>query len=105
MMTLDEAIKHCEDKVSEIGNYAVKADMNQMLTLDEDEECRECAEEHKQLAAWLREYKKLRQGLSDITAEYWNRLHNDQPCYLPNYDVYKNFLELLKEKCEVVEEA
>lgn len=38
-MTLDEAIKHAEDVASE---------------------CSACAEEHKQLALWLRELKTLR---------------------------------------------
>ena len=39
LMTLDEAIKHAE----EIANI----------------ECNKCGEEHKQLAKWLRHYKKL----------------------------------------------
>lgn len=39
-MTLDEAIKHCEDKSAG---------------------CSECADEHRQLAEWLKELKSLRQ--------------------------------------------
>lgn len=39
-MTLDEAIKHCEDKSAG---------------------CSKCADEHKQLAEWLKELKSLRQ--------------------------------------------
>ena len=39
-MTLDEAIKHCEDK--SVG-------------------CGKCADEHRQLAEWLKELKLLRQ--------------------------------------------
>ena len=37
-MTIDEAIQHCEEKARELG-------------------CTECAQEHRQLAAWLRELK------------------------------------------------
>lgn len=40
-MTLDEAIKHAEEKADELG-------------------CTECANEHRQLAEWLKELKKYR---------------------------------------------
>ena len=40
-MTLDEAIEHAE----EIGNT-----------------CSGCAEEHKQLTEWLKDYKRLLEG-------------------------------------------
>lgn len=40
-MTLDEAIKHAEEKAEEI-------------------ECKKCANEHKQLSEWLKELKKYR---------------------------------------------
>lgn len=41
MMTLDEAIKHCEEK--SCGNN-------------------ECSKEHKQLAEWLKELKSLKEA-------------------------------------------
>ncbi len=41
-MTLDEAIEHCEEKA--LG------------------ECGQCAREHAQLSAWLRELRRLRKG-------------------------------------------
>ena len=49
-MTLEEAIKHCEEKAKEQrieANYRIppKAD------------CLKCAEEHEQLAKWLKELK------------------------------------------------
>ena len=37
-LSIDEAIRHAEDKARELG-------------------CTECAQEHRQLAAWLRELK------------------------------------------------
>lgn len=43
-MTLDEAIKHCEEKEQE---QALNG-------------CFACAEEHKQLAEWLKELRKLK---------------------------------------------
>ena len=42
-MTLDEAIQHCED-VAAINT------------------CADCASEHKQLAAWLKELKNYREN-------------------------------------------
>ena len=41
-MTLDEAIKHAEE-----------------VAIDQDLCCSECAEEHRQLAEWLKDYKQL----------------------------------------------
>ena len=54
-MTLDEAIKHCEEKV---------------------DSCDNCAEEHKQLAEWLKELKGYRTivELLKNTVDKWNLL-------------------------------
>jgi hypothetical protein len=45
-MTIDEAIKHCKEVANGITAQG---------------ECKECAEEHKQLAQWLGELKQLRE--------------------------------------------
>ena len=42
-LSIDEAIRHAEDKACELG-------------------CTECAQEHRQLAAWLRELKFRRKA-------------------------------------------
>lgn len=55
-MTLEEAIKHAEE---------VAKDRNETANLTPTEyedyinSCRECAEEHEQLAEWLKDYKRL----------------------------------------------
>lgn len=54
-MNLDEAIKHCYEKAAELK---AKADQNK-LDVVEAADCLECAEEHRQLAAWLEDYKRL----------------------------------------------
>ena len=51
-MTIDEAIQHCEDKARELG-------------------CTECAQEHRQLAAWLRELKFRRKQQLKFDAIRW----------------------------------
>ena len=43
MITLDEAISHAEEQATKLG-------------------CGDCAEEHRQLAEWLKELKLRRQG-------------------------------------------
>ena len=56
MMTLSDAIKHCEEVAEEKEHDAelfkrVKATEGKILS------CQECAKEHRQLAEWLRELK------------------------------------------------
>ena len=61
-MTLDEAIKHCEE-VAEKNESEVKRIQNRPpYACDfyhEEEKCGKCAEEHRQLAKWLKDYKRL----------------------------------------------
>lgn len=45
-MTLDEAIKHCEERA--------------------EQDCSACASEHKQLAEWLRELRMYRELVKEI---------------------------------------
>ena len=57
MMTLDEAIKHAEEKAKEL--YC-KADEDYFFDGDWGKKCHctECAKEHEQLANWLKELKR-----------------------------------------------
>lgn len=52
MMTIDEAIEHAEKKGQELG-------------------CTECAQEHYQLAGWLRELKFRRAHQAALDAARW----------------------------------
>ena len=49
-MTLEEAIKHCEEVSEKARNDADSG-------YYDEEKCLECAEEHEQLASWLKELK------------------------------------------------
>ena len=57
-MTLDEAIKHCEEVAQENIKQAKHCSIfgDKQVGL----ECVECAKEHRQLAEWLRELKNYR---------------------------------------------
>ena len=59
-MTLDEAIRHCEDVAEEKEQEAKEAHVLSGM------DCMECAEEHRQLAEWLRELKKYEEGIEQI---------------------------------------
>ena len=57
-MTLDEAIKHCQEMVD--VNMAT-SELAEIQGCDNtSRRCYECAEEHRQLAEWLKELKALR---------------------------------------------
>ena len=61
-MTLDEAIKHCEEVAEQ----------------NEEQSCKECANEHRQLAEWLRELEAYRKAENEIEQELvnWNDIDN-----------------------------
>lgn len=61
-MTLDKAIKHCEEVAEEQDMKAGFETDYQTYTMSETERerCRECANEHRQLAEWLKELKAWR---------------------------------------------
>jgi hypothetical protein len=57
-MTLDEAIKHCEEVAEENEKKARKLNDGTMSTRIK---CEECASEHRQLAEWLKELEVYRE--------------------------------------------
>lgn len=64
-MTLEEAIKHCEEKVKELREQPLKEKMN----IEDIAVCEECAEEHEQLAEWLKELKQYRKWLESFNSD------------------------------------
>ena len=63
-MTLDEAIKHAEEvaeKFESLHERYENMDEDRLLFRVEENECKKCAEEHRQLAEWLKELKQLRE--------------------------------------------
>lgn len=63
MMTIDEAIKHCDNIVSS--------------------QCNECGEEHKQLSEWLKELKCLRKV---VDKKYLEGIDYLKQCYPSTWD-------------------
>ena len=58
-MTLDEAIKHCNEKSEELRKDADYLDAPYGMDTSARTDCLECANEHEQLAEWLEDYKRL----------------------------------------------
>lgn len=58
MLTLDEAIKHCEEKAEEIR----KANEEMPTECKLSEDLCECARKHEQLASWLTELQERREA-------------------------------------------
>ena len=71
MVTLDEAIQHCEEIVCEHN---------------------ECASEHKQLAEWLKELKELKE--SENLINYINNERNEINFYYDGKEVSWNEIPL-----------
>jgi hypothetical protein len=93
-LTLEEAIKHCEE-VAEKNDKIADAYKN---GLGVDVDCRECASEHRQLAEWLRElksYKDARVGCEYCKHKY--REQHERPCSL----CQRNFLDMFEFEKEV----
>ena len=61
MMTLDEAIKHAEEVANEKERLGAMGRGNPDKFAPSPEQCFKCAEEHRQLAEWLKELKAFRE--------------------------------------------
>jgi hypothetical protein len=62
-MTLDEAIKHAEEVAKEKEKTAerIRDTMKSEIALNNADGCKACADEHRQLAEWLKDYKRLKE--------------------------------------------
>ena len=65
-MTLEEAIKHCEEVANDQEHDAETWEMSskywgddKQSALDNADECKKCAEEHRQLADWLKLLQRI----------------------------------------------
>ncbi len=99
-MTLDEAIKHAEE-VAEEQESRGYCDRSVCVIMDENNhncdecevvKCRECADEHRQLAEWLKELKAHR--------EAWKKIFDEMmDVSIPGQDaeyVYQNIYDIIK---------
>lgn len=92
MLSLEEAIKHCEE-VAEENEKDAEQLKRFRGTQDMISHCYECAEEHKQLAEWLKElnaYKEERVSCEYCKHKY--RQQHERPCSL----CQRNFMDMFE---------
>ena len=87
MLSLEEAIQHCEEvaekqEITATSNLMeidkIKADgILRLYDADEYESCMKCAAEHRQLAEWLRELKKLREIPDELVPKYRDGIRDE----------------------------
>ena len=88
-MTIDEAIRHCEEVAERNETSAItyknckefKTNMYEKLTAEKAEsDCRECAADHRQLAEWLTELKEAKRLLKAAVEDIRHCMHSYDPC-------------------------
>ena len=102
-MTLDEAITHTEDVAKEQDKLCKRYDdasgysrsHNDDIRTYDAKKCEKCAEDHRQLAGWLRDYKRLLGAIEDIKAEI-NKLDDLNPDYPMDMTVHLSKWEVLQ---------
>lgn len=63
-MTIDEAIRHCEEVAWENDRKAMCVEEAYQTT--EQQNCEQCAADHRQLAEWLTDYKELKKSIGAV---------------------------------------
>ena len=66
-MTLDEAIKHCEEVASKCEFDTDWGMGNHFIDRSGVADVIECAKEHRQLAEWLKQLKRYRDWMEDYS--------------------------------------
>ena len=69
MMDLDSAIQHCEEVMMENLEKTKDRNASDPIAIN----CGECAEEHRQLAEWLKELKAYRKLIPSFS-ECWKEV-------------------------------
>ena len=67
-MTLEEAIKHAEE-VADKCDLEYNKNSEQLGFVETFYNAKKCAEEHRQLAEWLKDYQRMQSVIEDIKAE------------------------------------
>lgn len=83
-MTIDEAIKHCEEKAKEqYGEASHLAKTKEPFW--KYSKCCECAQDHEQLAEWLKELKAIQSNYEYKDGHTLKRMTGDYVTYKIDY--------------------
>ena len=92
-MTIESAIKHCEEVAEEEEEQKLKDWKGDYSHLKKIDSCRQCASDYRQLAKWLkelREYKAERVGCEFCKHNF--REQHERPCSL----CQRNFMDMFE---------
>ena len=97
MMSLDEAIKHAKEVASEQERLMSRYDAasgynrsgNEAIRTESAKKCEKCAEEHRQLAIWLRELKERRKAPEIITCGECVNFAERDFCKVAGHNVHR----------------
>ena len=80
-MTIDEAIRHCEEVAERYETRAKIIDRRKLgFALENPTACHECAADHRQLAEWLTELKEAKRLLKAAVEDIRHCMHSYDPC-------------------------
>ena len=88
-LTLDEAINHCLEtakQLEERANTPYKCEDSEL----QDNACRECAADHRQLAEWLTELKEAKRLLKLAVEDFEtieSNLEYDEHCVIKTHSI------------------
>ena len=85
-MTLEEAIKHCEE-VAEENEFDAKI-FSMPGESNIREECMKCASEHRQLAEWLRKLKAYEEAREEIIRKKDSTQWSEPVVFGFNHSIY-----------------
>lgn len=98
MMSLDEAIKHCEEVAEELEEEVIKGCCDDTEIMNK---CYECASEHRQLAEWLRELNEIKHLFSITEKLFRANFKNGLIDVVDGYDIlfseHKQLREIFEE--------
>lgn len=77
MLSLEEAIKHAEEVAEFKHKTADGFHTDEGIYLREETKYRESAEEHRQLAEWLKNYKRLLKSIKSSVMNYADIIGED----------------------------
>lgn len=101
-MTIDEAIKHAEEVAEEQVKLCKRYDdasgysrsHNENIRTADAKRCDKCAEEHRQLAEWLKDYKRLLEQQSSEDCINRKELYNALYEHFHDEDAPNNITEV-----------
>ena len=100
-MTIEEAIKHCEEVAEREQQKGYYANTEANQSTEYGTKCYECAEEHRQLAEWLRELKRDRKILDGLSIYFQSlavdAVINQRPLMFDMRDATKEERESVKQ--------